>query len=464
MDKLSEFNNGVKYLLICVDVFSRLVRVQSMKSKYAPDAVAAFKKMLRKNTKPDRVWVDQGTEFGREFKKFCKSRDIKIYSTRSETKAAIAGRAIRSLKNTLKNIIYRYMEENGDKYVHKMYSFVNTMNTRNTRTRVNRSIGKSPKNIKNSDFLSVFYKNPIFEYKKPRFKIGDKVRISKYDVPFRKGYKSQFTSEIFQNVKIATLKLPTYNLHKPYAKRTNEIWCLDLAFMDKLSEFNNGVKYLLICVDVFSRLVRVQSMKSKYAPDAVAAFKKMLRKNTKPDRVWVDQGTEFGREFKKFCKSRDIKIYSTRSETKAAIAGRAIRSLKNTLKNIIYRYMEENGDKYVHKMDSFVNTMNTRNTRTRVNRSIGKSPKNIKNSDFLSVFYKNPIFEYKKPRFKIGDKVRISKYDVPFRKGYKSQFTSEIFQNVKIATLKLPTYNLHGEQGDEILGKFYEQELAKCII
>ena len=101
MDKLSEFNNGVKYLLICVDVFSRLVRVQSMKSKYASDAVAAFKKMLRKNTKPDRVWVDQvwvdQVEFGGEFKNFCKSRDIKIYSTRSETKAAVAERAIRSL-------------------------------------------------------------------------------------------------------------------------------------------------------------------------------------------------------------------------------------------------------------------------------------------------------------------------------------------------------------------------------
>ena len=212
-----------------------------------------------------------------------------------------------------------------------------------------------------------------------------------------------------------------------FSKRINEIWCLDLAFMDKLSEFNNGVKYLLICVDIFSRLVRVQSMKSEYASDAVAAFKKMLRKNTKPDRVWVDQGTEFGGEFEIFCKNRDIKIYSTRSETKAAVAERAIRSLKN----IIYCYMEENGDKNVHKMDSFVNTMTTR-----VNRSIGKSPKNVKNSDFLSIFYKNLFIEYKKPRFKIGDKVRISKYDIPFRKGYKSQFTSEIFEIVKIATSK----------------------------
>ena len=48
MDKLSDTNNGVKYLLVCVDVFSRFVRVQPMKSKYSTDAVVAFKKMLRK--------------------------------------------------------------------------------------------------------------------------------------------------------------------------------------------------------------------------------------------------------------------------------------------------------------------------------------------------------------------------------------------------------------------------------
>ena len=48
-----------------------------------------------------------------------------------------------------------------------------------------------------------------------------------------------------------------------FLKSISEIWCLDLAFMDKLSEFYKGVKYLLICVVVFSRLVRVQPMKSK---------------------------------------------------------------------------------------------------------------------------------------------------------------------------------------------------------
>ena len=171
-----------------------------------------------------------------------------------------------------------------------------------------------------------------------------------------------------------------------FAKRINEIWYLDLAFMDKLSDFNSRVKYLLILVDDFSRLVRVQSVKSKYASNGIAAFQKMLTKNTKPDRVWVDQGTDFGGEFKKICKSKEIKIYSTRSETKAAVAERAIRSLKN----IIYRYIEENGDKYVHKMDSFVNTMNTRFYKSMVN-----SPNMLKIQIFCQFFAKTSLLSTK---------------------------------------------------------------------
>ena len=241
-----------------------------------------------------------------------------------------------------------------------------------------------------------------------------------------------------------------------FAKRINEIWCLDLAFVDKLSDTNNGVKYLLVCVDVFSRFVLVKPKKSKYSSDAVVAFKKILRKKSTPAKVWVDQGTEFSGEFRKFCTDKKINIYSTRSETKAAVAERATKSLKN----IIYRHMEENGDKYMRKMDSFLKTMNTR-----VNRSTGKAPKIVTNKDFLSIFfYKNSISQYKRPRFKVGENVRISKKDIPFRKGYKSQFTKEIFKIVKIASFKPPTYNLCGEQGVEILVNFYEQEFSKCII
>ena len=102
------------------------------------------------------------------------------------------------------------------------------------------------------------------------------------------------------------------------------------------------------------------------------------------------------------------------SETKAAFAERTIRSLKN----LLYRYMEDFGYKYLHKLPQFITTLNPRQ-----NSSTDIRPNTVKNCDFMSILYSKPLREIKKPTFKIGDRVQISKYDLPFRKGYKPQFT-----------------------------------------
>ena len=57
--------------------------------------------------------------------------------------------------------------------------------------------------------------------------------------------------------------------------------------------------------------------------------------------------------------------------------------------------------------------------------------------------------------------MRISTYDLPFRKGYKPQFTREVFEFVAIATGKPPTYTIKVEQDEIIQGKFYQKELIK---
>ena len=64
---------------------------------------------------------------------------------------------------------------------------------------------------------------------------------------------------------------------KAVAYRINEIWSVDVAYMDKVARHNNGVKYLLVAVDALSRYLRVQPMKALYAKDAVEAFKKMIK-------------------------------------------------------------------------------------------------------------------------------------------------------------------------------------------
>ena len=194
-------------------------------------------------------------------------------------------------------------------------------------------------------------------------------------------------------------------------------------------------------------------MKTKDEKETSCIFDYDYKKES-AQKIWVDKGIEFAGEFKKLCKAEGIQRYSTMSETKAAFAERTVRSLKN----VLYRYMEDNGYKYIHKMTQFITTLNCRR-----NCSIDLIPKNVKNSDFLSILYSKRLREFKKPKFKNGDRVRISKYDLPFRKGYKRQFTEEVFEIIAISFKKPPTYTIKVEQDETIRGKFYQKELIKVI-
>ena len=99
-------------------------------------------------------------------------------------------------------------------------------------------------------------------------------------------------------------------------------------------------------------------MKTKDSQETVKAFSSMITKRNRPKKICVDKGTEFAGAFKKFCTGEGIQVYSTMSEAKAAFAERTIRSLKN----ILYRYMEDYGYKYIHKLPRFITTLNSRRT------------------------------------------------------------------------------------------------------
>ena len=104
---------------------------------------------------------------------------------------------------------------------------------------------------------------------------------------------------------------------KAFERFKNEIWCMDLAYVDKLAR-DNGVKYLLVRQDLFDRTVDAKGMKTKDSTETVRAFLTMIRKKNRPKKIWVDKGTKFAGQFKKLCKAEGIQIYSTMSETKAA--------------------------------------------------------------------------------------------------------------------------------------------------
>ena len=64
-------------------------------------------------------------------------------------------------------------------------------------------------------------------------------------------------------------------------------------------------------------------------------------------------------------------------------------------------------------------------------------------------------------RFKVGDRVRISKFKNIFAKGYTPNWSKEIFIVDKINDTVPYTYNIKDLNDEEIIGSFYDQELQK---
>ena len=72
---------------------------------------------------------------------------------------------------------------------------------------------------------------------------------------------------------------------RAFARFKNEIWCMDLAYVDKLARENNRVKYLLNRQDLFDRTVNAKGMKTKDSQETVKAFSSMITKRNRPKKI-----------------------------------------------------------------------------------------------------------------------------------------------------------------------------------
>ena len=114
--------------------------------------------------------------------------------------------------------------------------------------------------------------------------------------------------------------------------KKDNIWGVDLADMQSLSKYDKGIKYLLYAIDLFSIYAWVVPIKDKKGTSIVNAFKKIISKKRKPNKIWVDQGSEFSdNTFKDYFQIDNIEMYSTYNEGKSVLTERFIRTLKNKM-------------------------------------------------------------------------------------------------------------------------------------
>ena len=263
----------------------------------------------------------------------------------------------------------------------------------------------------------------------------------------------------------------TYTLHKP-ARRNfkrnrvivggiDEEWQMDLADMQSLKQYNDGYRYLLVCIDVFSKYAWIVPIKSKTGPDIVEAFKVILASGRKPQKIMTDQGTEFfNKSFQTLLKHEGIQLFNTFNETKASIVERVIRTFKSKM----WRYFTAKKTmRYLGMLPDLVYSYNHSR-----HRSIKMKPSFVNSENEDDVFHTlyGSLFDNVKPikfKFKIGDRVRISKLKRKFEKGYLPNFSTEIFFVSKQLPRDPPVYKLKDYDGEELKGTFYDKELQKVV-
>ena len=245
-----------------------------------------------------------------------------------------------------------------------------------------------------------------------------------------------------------------------YSNRIDGIWAADLVNMGKFSKWNNGIRYLLMVIDVFSKFRWIEPLKNKKAGYILEAFNKILKTGRKPRFLWCDKGLEFyNKDFKKLLSEKGINLYSTENEEKSSVFERWNRTMKS---KIFKLFSASNSTVYIHKLSALLDKYNK--TKHRSIKMIPEQASRKENEDRVYLnLYGQEMSQTAKPKFKVGDKVRISKYKRKvFDKGYTPNWTEEIFVVDKIQFTNPITYKIKDLNGEEILGTFYDQEVSRA--
>ena len=259
---------------------------------------------------------------------------------------------------------------------------------------------------------------------------------------------------------------PTYTLHRQARKKyptrqyvvhdIDQQWQADLAEVILIADKNQGYRYILTVIDIFSRYAWARPLKSKRGEEVAAAFRDIFREGRIPQRVQTDQGKEFeNRHVRTLFHEHNIELFSVKSAYKAALVERFNRTLKHRL----WRYFtSENKQEWTKVLQDAVHAYNHS-----VHRIIKRKPANVTAAD-VSDMRDEMSARSEPPKGKddiqVEEKVRISKVKSIFDKGYLPNWTEEIFTVESINRKKKPfMYKLKDYKNEIVEGSFYRHEI-----
>jgi len=263
-------------------------------------------------------------------------------------------------------------------------------------------------------------------------------------------------------------KQDAYTLHRDIKRRfprrktlafgIDDLWQADLVDLSSLSRDNDGYRYILTCIDVFSKFARVALLKTKTAKAVTDSFAELIR-DKKPTLLQTDKGTEFlNTAFQKLLADKNIKHYTSENDDiKCAIVERWPRTILAKM----YRYFTyRNTTRYIDVIQDLVKSYNETPHSTIKVAPVQVTEHNegeIRDRIFSSSPSKRKVV------FKVNDSVRISGAKRAFAKGYRDKWSEEVFKVWRVYDTRPITYGLTDYLGEKIKGKFYAEELQKVV-
>jgi Integrase core domain len=259
-------------------------------------------------------------------------------------------------------------------------------------------------------------------------------------------------------------------LHKPARKKyprrqmvmkgIDDLWQIDLVEMHKFSKLNQGCNYILTIICVFSKYAWAVPVKRKTGVAVTAAMENIFKQGRVPRNIQSDMGKEFfNSEFSALMKRNNINHYSTYTTMKAFICERFNRTLKN---NMWKTFSLQGNYKWLTMLPNLLKLYN--NT---IHSTIRMKPSDVNKKCekvLLETVYKIKSKHIKASKFKLNDRVRISKAKSEFGKGYTQNWSNELFKIIKVQKTNPVTYLLQDYLDQPVLGGFYEQELQKTKV
>ena len=191
-------------------------------------------------------------------------------------------------------------------------------------------------------------------------------------------------------------------------------WDMDLIDMVNLAGENDGYKYILVAVDIFSRFAHCEAIQNKKGVDVTNALRRMFSGSRKPKTVRTDKGMEFrSKEVNTYLKQIHIHhFYAQNTEIKANYAERFIK----TIKHKIYRYiLKARNPRYINALQDLVTSYNN-TSHSSLNATPASINEDNEGESRLQQYLlrtkqkkiKNKTIKPRKYKFKIGQTVRVS--------------------------------------------------------